>query len=217
MAGLLQTVGTSQKGAIATGMELIKGKNKISYTVNKPYVFGLVHNEEEDSMSTKEYLKRANMQLKGGDGLEESAYSLTNIFHNGLVGAMAGAKPEITSIDQQSIKEAMWQTADNDKNGQVDNEEYFNLYSNLVTSKDVNKNLNKYGFTSVGFTGIAAIAEEFLPETKYTKEEYEAMNKLFELDKDIDVNKDGTLDRSEFDNAIINYILTEPDRLNPEE
>jgi len=102
------------------------------------------------------------------------------------------ADPNVkTEYDQDSIKDALWKTGDADGDGYINEDEYKTMIQDLLDIKDVSD------------------LDELMKNSDLAKS-------LMEKDGSIDANGDGKLTRDEFNNSILNYILTEPDKLKTE-
>ena len=94
--------------------------------------------------------------------------------------------------NQDEINQALWDAADTDGDGYLNKEEYENLASRFTEPNWRNVALN-YMTSDRG--------ARFWSDS-------EMLDKLLEADKDIDANGDGKINRDEFNNSFLNYILT---------
>ena len=140
--------------------------------------------------------------------------------------AIAGESDDSANrvYDQESINNALWNYADANGDGYIDEEEYSNLNYSIVTGQtnDTSSLAEKLGIGAIGaglfgIPGAVLSMKLFSGENEgMTLEQAEAYMGLVEADKanNIDANGDGKLTRDEFDNAACNQILTQEDEDN---
>lgn len=140
--------------------------------------------------------------------------------------ALAGNSNEVKrEYDQQSINDALWAAADQNQDGYVDNDEYNSLVASVVTgdtSESSDSNPVKEFLTAPVLTGSLGLSGTLIhlssndsggQEQTLTLSQVQSYETIVNADQNIDTNGDGKLNRDEFDQSAVNYILTEPDRL----
>lgn len=140
--------------------------------------------EVERKATTNEYLNDCSKKL-GTD----------NLFYSSSSIAKAAIKGETTTeyTNQESINNAMWSLGDSNGDGYIDKEEYDTVINSVILGKKENW------------------ATEFLANLQgmYDSAEFQtAKEQLLEADSDLDLNGDGKYTRDEFNNSIVNYLLT---------
>ena len=110
---------------------------------------------------------------------------------------------------------------DQNNDGHIDEDEYMKLYYQAVAGKPYELKNNLEDSKGIGFalafgaTSIVNSVAAFLRgiDGKLTMEQSEVFQTLTQIDANngIDANGDGQLSRDEFENAAINYILTNPE------
>jgi len=148
-------------------------------SVEQEYDYGFTKIKLSEKVSTGQYLEDASKKLKSmGYGAYEHI-NLNQDFPN----------KTRTYTSQEEINEAMWLLGDHNKDEIINNEEYLNLLNQVVSGEKTT------------FWG-----EIFGRE--YKTEDLEGIKFLQNLDKEIDINKDGLLTKEEFSDSYVNYILT---------
>ena len=143
-------------------------------------------------MDKKGYFYETSKALSGDASIFSSKYSDISDAQ-GKFSNMFGLSDK--EFDQDSINATMWAAGDANNDGYIDEEEYKNLYY----------------FATTGVVNVPLFGKTL------TQEQAEALNSLYEADKGIDGNGDSVLSRDEFNNAAVNYILTDPERIKKDE
>ena len=145
--------------------------------------------------SLDDYLKDASDALTDGEFQSSTTkFNLTK----GIFGIVAQQLGEIYYTTQSDINNAMWKYSDQDENGYIDMDEY-NRVLNSIIQGEKDSPINS--------------AEDILSGIiNNNNEEYNQIkNYLIEQDKGIDTNKDNQYSRDEFNNSVVNHILTDKD------
>ena len=147
-------------------------------------------------MDVNDYFAKTKESLVGKDAVGKLTDGL-----KGALKSLFDIESEV-EYDQESINDAMWAEADKNNDGYLDDNEYETLYKSAAAGGNSHA-INPYA---------AALVQE--PPSVDTEEEFEALQKLYDADKGLDADGDDRISRDEFENAAINYILTDPDRLD---
>jgi len=192
-----------------TGLFAGKSEPKIQYSCfeHKTSLFGGdTTTISQKEISADEYLKRANKEINYDPNEKELKPEVKDAIKTLMpVSRLFTANDEFgITYNQDTINEVMFQKADSDGNGTVDDKELIDLYSSLATANGT-KNDKK----AVIVAGVINTVTSLLNNNnEYTEEQLEQINNFYNQDKGLDVNQDGVIDREEFNGAAINYILT---------
>ena len=172
---------------ILFGLSAVKNVGKETIEAEQTVKLGKTKITTEGEVTDDRYLEECSKKLREG--------KKSSIFYapENIKDAVKNQNEEITFTNQDDINEAMWKLADKDGDGYVDKDEYEALVKTTILGR-------KESFardTKATLSGVE--------ETEAYKEAYE---EILKADEELDANGDGVYSRDEFNNSMLNHILT---------